>query len=119
VLSRVLQREPEWEALSSDVPQSIRTLLHGCLVKDRRKRIADIAAALFVLDHQTGLTATSTASAAPLPRRPLWRRIAAPTAGALVIAAVATTLTWFATRPPEPVPRVSHVCRSRRRVPPC
>src|SRR6267378_2257531 len=68
VLSRVLQREPAWEALSSDVPPSIRTLLHGCLVKDRRKRVADIAAALFVLDHQTSLTA-GTVVAAPLPSR--------------------------------------------------
>ncbi|HEV8397815.1 MAG TPA: protein kinase [Vicinamibacterales bacterium] len=99
VLSRVLQREPEWEALSSNVPQSIRTLLHGCLVKDRRKRIADIAAALFVLDHQTGLTATGTVSAAPLPRRPLWQRIAALTAGALVVAAVGGAAMWFVTLP--------------------
>jgi serine/threonine-protein kinase len=110
VLSRVLQREPEWEALSSDVPPSIRTLLQACLVKDRRKRVADIAAALFVLDHQTGLTAVGTVSAAPLPRTPLWRRAAALTAAALVIVTVATTLTWFATRPAEPVPpRVSRL----------
>ena len=34
--------------------------------------------------------------------RPLWRRVAALTAGALVVAAVATTLTWFATRPAPP-----------------
>src|SRR6266513_2440101 len=55
VLSRVLQREPEWAALPAGVSQPVRTLLQRCLVKDRRKRIADIAAALFVLDHQTGL----------------------------------------------------------------
>ena len=102
VLGAVVRLEPNWEALSSDVPQPVRTLLQRCLVKDRRKRIADIAAALFVLDHQAGVAATSTASAAPLPRRPLWRRIAALTAGALVVAAVATTLTWFATRPVPP-----------------
>src|SRR5207244_6405866 len=43
-------------------------------------------------------------------RRPLWLRIAALTAGALVIAAVATTLTWFATRAADPVPpRVSRL----------
>src|SRR6478672_4158366 len=58
VLSRVLQREPEWSALPAGVSQPVRALLRGCLVKDRRKRIADIAAALFVLDHQTDLTIT-------------------------------------------------------------
>ena len=81
VLGAVVRLEPDWEALPSDVPQPVRTLLQRCLVKDRRKRIADIAAALFVLDHQAGVAATSTASAAPLPRRPLWRRVAALTAG--------------------------------------
>ena len=45
-----------------------------------------------------------------LPRRPPWRRVAAQTAGALAVAAVATTLTWVATRPAEPVPpRVSRL----------
>jgi serine/threonine-protein kinase len=102
VLGAVVRLEPSWEALPSNVPQPIRTLLHQCLVKDRRKRIADIAAARFVLEHQADVWATSTASAAPLARRPLWRRVAALTAGALVIAAVATTLTWFATHPASP-----------------
>jgi serine/threonine-protein kinase len=102
VLGAVVRLEPHWEALPSDVPQPVRTLLHQSLVKDRRKRIADIAAALFVLDHQAGVAATSTAAAAPLPRRPLWWRVAALTGVVLVIAAVATTLTWFATRPVPP-----------------
>ena len=73
VLGAVVRLEPNWEALSSDVPQPVRTLLQRCLVKDRRKRIADIAAALFVLDHQASVAATSTASERALPRRPLWR----------------------------------------------
>ena len=69
VLGAVVRLEPNWEALSSDVPPPIRTLLQSCLVKDRGKRIADIAVALFVLDHQAGIAATNTASAAPLPAR--------------------------------------------------
>ena len=102
VLGAVVRLEPNWEALPSDVPPPVRTLLQRCLVKDRRKRIADIAAALFVLDHQAGVAATSTASAAPLPRGPLWRRVAALTAGALVVATVGGALVWFATRPAPP-----------------
>ena len=58
VLGAVVRLEPDWEALPSDVPPPVRTLLQRCLVKDRRKRIADIAAALFVLDHQAGVAAT-------------------------------------------------------------
>ena len=63
VLGAVVRLEPDWEALPSDVPQPVRTLLQRCLVKDRRQRIADISAALFVLDHQASRRApTSTAS---------------------------------------------------------
>src|SRR6185295_19281947 len=74
VLGAVVRLEPNWETLPSDVPPPVRTLLQRCLVKDRRKRIADIAAVLFVLDHQTGVAPTGTASAVSLPPRPLWRR---------------------------------------------
>src|SRR5258705_1644350 len=45
VLSRVLQREPEWAALPAGVAPPVPTLLQGCLVKDRRQPMADIAAA--------------------------------------------------------------------------
>ena len=88
VLGAVVRLEPNWEALPSDVPQPVRALLHGCLVKDRRQRIADIAVARFVLDHQrrhrghqrhVGSSAASTVQ--------LWPRIATLTAGALAVAA--------------------------------
>ena len=55
VLGAVVRLEPAWEGLPSDVPAPVRTLLRQCLVKDRRRRIADIAAVQFVLDHQASL----------------------------------------------------------------
>ena len=41
VLSRVLQRDPDWSRLPSRVPPSIRQLLRLCLEKDPRKRRQD------------------------------------------------------------------------------
>ena len=102
VLGAVVRLEPNWEALSSDVPPPIRTLLQSCLVKDRGKRIADIAVALFILDHQAGFAASNTVSTAPLPDGPLWRRIAPLTAGVLMAAVLGGALVWFATRPAPP-----------------
>ncbi len=102
VLGAVVRLEPNWEALSSDVPQPIRTLLQRCLVKDRRKRTADIAAALFVLDHQAGIAAPGTASAAPLRRRPLWRRAAPIAAAAAIGALLAGAAISFLTQPVSP-----------------
>ncbi len=102
VLGAVVRLEPNWEALPSDVPQPIRTLLQRCLVKDRRKRIADIAAAIFVLDHQADTAAPGTAWAAPLPRRPLWRRATPIAAAAAIGALLAGAAISFLTQPVSP-----------------
>jgi serine/threonine-protein kinase len=103
VLGAVVRLEPNWDALSGDVPQPVRTLLQRCLVKDRRKRIGDIAAALFVLDHQAGVAATSAASVAPLPRRPLWKRALPVVATAVVVFALTAGAMWRL-RPSVPAP---------------
>jgi len=42
-LARVLEREPDWSALPSDVPQAIRRLLDRCLQKNPGNRLHDIA----------------------------------------------------------------------------
>jgi hypothetical protein len=63
VLGAVVRLEPDWQALPPHVPPLVRTLLQQCLVKDRRKRIADVAAARFVFDHVT--VATRSVSGAP------------------------------------------------------
>src|SRR5688572_2703955 len=48
-LAAVLRGEPDWAALPAPVPAVLRTLIRGCLEKDRRQRIAEIAVAQFVL----------------------------------------------------------------------
>ena len=55
VLGAVARLEPNWEALPSDVPLPVRTLLQSCLVKDPRHRVADISIALFVLEKAARL----------------------------------------------------------------
>jgi serine/threonine protein kinase len=54
VLGAVVRLEPPWETLPSDVPPLVRTLLQSCLVKDPRRRGADISTALFALDKSGG-----------------------------------------------------------------
>ena len=50
-LANVLKRDPDWAAIPADTPPAIRALLVRCLEKDRRKRVSDIAAAIFALDE--------------------------------------------------------------------
>jgi serine/threonine-protein kinase len=97
VLSAVVRLEPNWDVLPLEVSQPIRTLLRRCLVKDRRTRIADIAAALFVLDHQT-----EAASTVRQPPRARWRRIAALSASAVTAGILSGTVVWIASRPAPP-----------------
>jgi eukaryotic-like serine/threonine-protein kinase len=49
-LAAVLTREPDWNLLPARVPAPIRALLRGCLTRDRRHRVGDMAAALFAID---------------------------------------------------------------------
>ena len=85
-LANVLKIDPDWSALPSEIPPAIRTLLQSCLTKDRRRRVADISTALFVLEKAASLAAP--VSVAPLPRRLPWRRVVAPVAAALVTSSV-------------------------------
>ena len=50
-LAFVLTKEPDWSALPPNALPSIANLLRRCLEKDRRKRIGDVAAALFAIDE--------------------------------------------------------------------
>ena len=116
VLGAVVRLEPHWEALPADVPPPVRTLLHGCLVKDRGRRVADISTALFVLDKAAGLTAPVAVES--LSRPPLSRRIVTAVAVALVAATIAGTGVWYATRAPHHCPHASRVCSLGRQGPP-
>jgi serine/threonine-protein kinase len=48
-LSAVIRADPDFSAIPSEVPLSARTLIERCLIKDRRERVADIAAAQYAL----------------------------------------------------------------------
>jgi serine/threonine-protein kinase len=110
-LANVLKIDPDWSMLPPDTPPAIRTLLQSCLTKDRQRRVGDISTARFVLEKGASLApSTGPLPAAPLPRRLLWRRVAALAAGAVVGAVFAGAAVWIATRAPDPVPaRLSRV----------
>ncbi len=98
VLGAVVRLEPDWQRLPADVPRGLREVLHDCLVKDRKRRLADIAAVRFVLDHLPTFAATAPARAAGRP----WRRAAAIGIGVILAAAAAGAVTWLLSRPDPP-----------------
>jgi serine/threonine-protein kinase len=103
VMGAVLRLEPHWAAIPADVPMAVQSLLRGCLVKERRHRVGDVAAALFALDQAANLAAPGAARTdAPAASQPapLWHR-ALP--WAVAAAAVVGLAAWIATAPgPSP-----------------
>ena len=41
-IAAIMRGEPDWTALPAQTPANVRTLLQGCLAKDRRQRLADV-----------------------------------------------------------------------------
>ena len=101
-LAEVIKGQPDWTALPADTPQQVRKLLHRCLEKDRKKRLADISDARLEIDDAIAAPAGSEGEArAPVvPAMPRWRRVLpwAVTVAA-VIGAVTTLFLWAPWRP--------------------
>jgi serine/threonine protein kinase/Tol biopolymer transport system component len=90
-LAEILKGEPEWTELPGNTAPAIRRLLRRCLVKDRRKRLADIADARLELEHaQAGSAADSdeTRPLSPLRERLAWTAALALLAGTALMLAL-------------------------------
>jgi len=97
-LANVLKTEPDWAALPADVSGQIRALLKRCLVKDRRARVSDIGAALYVLSEAA--LGERSAPNEGIARVPVWRRLLIPAAVGAIAAATAGLAVW--SRVPRP-----------------
>ncbi|GAG15997.1 unnamed protein product, partial [marine sediment metagenome] len=105
-LARIIERQPDWEVLPQDIPMNIRVLLRRCLEKDSRRRLRDIGDASIEIDETLSLPAIAppmTISPAAVPRfaRP-WRSEAWGAACLILVALLASFVTWSLTRPGPP-----------------
>ncbi len=108
-VARVLEREPDWQALPPETPANIRVLLRRCLEKDPRRRLQHIGDAGIEISETLTDSASAGVITAPLPAvAPTWgrrRRIAA-IAGVVFVAVAASLVTWSLMRPtPLPLSR--------------
>jgi len=85
-LVRIIERQPDWEALPQETPTSIRALLHRCLEKDPGRRPGGIAEAI------TEITETLSAPPATSPRK--LTKTAMLVGAALIIVLTAVGV-WF------------------------
>ena len=90
VVSRVLQRDPDWTLLPSNVPPSIDRLLRLCLEKDPRRRRQSAGDVRVDLEH-------APSEPVALPRASRWRS-AHIVAVATILIALTALGTWAALR---------------------
>ncbi len=99
VLVKVIEHEPDWQALPARIPASIHRLLRRCLEKDPRRRLDSAAVARMEID-EAGSGRTPVAETAGARRRAVWQPIAWAAAGAGV-AVLVTTMAAGRARPTE------------------
>jgi serine/threonine-protein kinase len=73
-LAFILTKEPDWNALPSATPVSVRQLLSRCLRKEPRQRLRDIGDARLELEHVLGGTLEREPASAIVAPGSLWRR---------------------------------------------
>ena len=104
-LSAVLQREPVWNELPSDVPATLRTYLRRCLAKDPRQRVHDIADVRLALEGAFETTVGVSAADSAVSQPAGWRQ-ALPWVAGLVLAVITGFAVWGLMRPAaQPVSR--------------
>jgi len=97
MIARILQGEPDWNALPAQTPERIRGLLRRCLEKDSRRRRRDIGDARMEIEDVQAVRASSSsiaaAGAANTGSRRMfeWVRLA-------VVALLVAAATWFVPR---------------------
>ena len=99
LVAKILEREPDWNALSDGTPPNVRMLLQRCMQKDRKQRLRDIGEAWVVLD---GALAGdfSVAGLAPVRSLPTWRRTLPWFVCAILVSALGAL--WVSTKPAKP-----------------
>ncbi len=72
-LARVIEREPDWDALPGDLPPVLASFLRRCLTKEPRQRLHDIADVRLALEgaFESDLAPVQAAAAPPARR---WQR---------------------------------------------
>ena len=94
-LSKVLQREPDFDALPPTVPARVSQALRVCLRKDPKQRAGDIRDVRLALEGAFETTVRGTAAPAPAVQpRPLFRRALPVVAATVVVSAMVGTAAW-------------------------
>ena len=106
-LAHVIAIDPDWSTLPKDLPPVLSSFLRGCLAKDPKQRVHDVADVRLAMGgtFETGVAAS--ASPTPAAQLRLWQRPIPATISALVLLGLGGLAVWRPTPPdPRPIVRV-------------
>jgi len=106
-LARVVEREPDFEALPATVPSRVAQVLRLCLRKDPKQRVGDIRDVRLALEGAFETAVAAAPAVAPAAARPLWRRLLPVVATAVIVSATAGVVFWSLQPPPPAAPIVT------------
>ncbi|MCI0354268.1 MAG: protein kinase [Acidobacteria bacterium] len=109
VVAAIIEREPDWNALPSNTPAGIRTLLRRCLQKDRKRRTHDIADARIEIEEALAQPAAAAESRRGAPSRKAF--LVAGLVGLAVGAAIVLWVSGAGGSKSEAARRISQVAR--------
>src|SRR5437867_12243344 len=89
VIAKILERDPDWEALPARTPPRVRELLERCLEKDPRRRVRDSGDVRMELERALAAREWTSSGAIRIPQGsgPLWRSVLPWAVAALAVAA--------------------------------
>jgi serine/threonine protein kinase len=115
-IARILEREPEWSTIPEDIRVGVRSLLHGCLQKDARRRLRDVWDVRVEIERSATEPVVTRTAVGGSERR----RSSPFILGALVSGLVVGASVWIMMRgrPPElqPLKRFSIPLQSNERI---
>ena len=105
-IAKVLDHEPDWQALPTQTPVLVRRLLRRCLDKDPKDRLRDIGDARVELREAVTGPLTGDVAAVPVAPQPAGWRQALPWVVGIVLALITGVAVWTLTpRPARPPAR--------------
>ena len=104
-LARVLEREPEWNWIPTEVPSRVRQAMRACLRKDPKQRIGDAQSLRLALEGAFETAATHTQGG--IVAHSVWGRRLTVAAASGIVAVLVTTLAAWSLWPAEAPPTVT------------
>ena len=93
-IANILDREPQWEALTARTPTAIRRLLLRCLDKDPKDRLHDVADARLEIEEAISTSGAETTEFVSGPPVPVWQRSVTLAVAVVASLAVGGIVVW-------------------------